>query len=82
MKPIKDEFSNRKISRQRRYQLRRQRDGLCTICGDLAAGGTSRCLKHLVKSREQGRKRLGLKRRWKNSQSYILQRRKKSLASL
>ncbi len=29
---IKDEFSNLKISRQYRYQLRQQKKGLCILC--------------------------------------------------
>ena len=30
---IRDEFSDRPITRQRKYQLRKERDGTCTHCG-------------------------------------------------
>jgi hypothetical protein len=33
-KLIHDEFTAQTISRQRKYQLRRQRDGKCPLCGD------------------------------------------------
>jgi hypothetical protein len=71
-KPIRDEFTNLRISRQRKYQLRMQRDKRCTECGEPAAQG-SRCLKHLVKARERQRKKRGLKRRYYNTLSYKLQ---------
>ena len=32
-KLILDEFSNLPVSRQRKWQLRRERDGFCRICG-------------------------------------------------
>lgn len=69
---IDDEFACLPISRQRKYQLRKQRDKLCTECGDPAAQG-SRCLKHLVKARERQRKKRGLKRRYKGTLSYRLE---------
>jgi|HubBroStandDraft_4_1064222.scaffolds.fasta_scaffold831049_2 hypothetical protein len=69
---IKDEFTNLKISRQRKYQLRMQRDKRCTECGDPAARG-SRCLEHLIIARERQRKKRGLKRRYYNTLSYRLQ---------
>jgi hypothetical protein len=71
-KPIQDEFTHLPISRQRKYQLRMQRDQRCTECGEPAAKG-SRCLKHLVKARERQRKKRGLKRRYYNTLSYKLQ---------
>src|SRR3974377_215960 len=46
---IVDEFTHLPISRQRKYQLRMQRDKRCTECGEPAAEG-SRCLNHLVKA--------------------------------
>jgi hypothetical protein len=58
--PIKDEFTDLQISRQRKYQLRMQRAKRCTECGEPAAQG-SRCLKHLVKARERQRNKRGLK---------------------
>jgi len=71
-KRIEDEFTHLEISRQRKYQLRRQRDSKCTECGEPAVQG-SRCLKHLVKARERQRKKRGLKRRYFGTLSYKLQ---------
>ena len=71
-KPIQDEFAKLPISRQRKYQLRMQRDHRCTECGEPAVQG-SRCLKHLVKARERQRKKRGLKRRYYNTLSYKLE---------
>ena len=71
-KPIKDEFTKLRISRQRKYQLRMLRDGRCTECGAPGAAG-SRCLKHLVSARERQRKKRGLKRRYYNTLSYRLE---------
>ncbi len=68
---IVDEFTHLSISRQRKYQLRMQRDKRCTECGAPAIQG-SRCLKHLVKARERQRKKRGLKRRYYNTLSYKL----------
>jgi hypothetical protein len=71
-KRIQDEFTDLPISRQRKYQLRMQRDRRCTECGQQAIQG-SRCLKHLVKARERQRKKRGLKRRYLNTLSYRLE---------
>ena len=71
-KPIIDEFTELPISRQRKYQLRMQRDQRCSECGEPAMQG-SRCVKHLVKARERQRKKRGLKRRYYNTLSYKLQ---------
>jgi hypothetical protein len=69
--PILDEFTHLPISRQRRYQLRKKRDGRCTECGAPADKGPL-CLKHLVMMRELHRKLRRAKRRYK-SLSYRLQ---------
>ena len=69
---IEDEFTALPISRQRKYQMRRQRDKRCTECGAPAAKG-SRCLEHLVKARERQRRKRGLKRRYADTLSYRLQ---------
>ncbi len=69
---IKDEFTHLAISRQRKYQLRMQRDGRCTECGEAVVEG-SRCLKHLIKARERQRKKRGLRRRYYNTLSYKLE---------
>ena len=71
-RPIKDEFTDLPVSRQRKYQLRMQRDSRCTECGQPAARG-SRCLRHLVKARERQRMKRGLKRRYYNTISYKLE---------
>ena len=71
-KRIQDEFTELPISRQRKYQLRMQRDKRCTECGQPAIQG-SRCLKHLVKARERQRVKRGLKRRYYNTLSYRLE---------
>jgi hypothetical protein len=71
-KPIQDEFTDLPISRQRKYQLRMQRDRRCTECGEAAAHG-SRCLKHLINARERQRRKRGLKRRYYGTLSYQLE---------
>ena len=69
---IEDEFTHLRISRQRKYQLRMQRDKKCTECGEPASVG-SRCLKHLIIARERQREKRGLKRRYFNTLSYRLE---------
>jgi len=71
-KSIVDEFTHLPISRQRKYQLRMQRDQRCTECGEPAVKA-SRCLKHLIKARERQRKSRGLKRRYYGTLSYKLE---------
>ncbi len=61
---IKDEFSDLRVSRQRKYQLRKQRDGRCTECGAPAEMG-ARCLQHLVRARERQRALKGTQRRYR-----------------
>jgi len=73
---IQDQFTDLPVSRQRKYQLRMKRDSRCTDCGQPAIQG-SRCLKHLVKSRERQRKKRGLKRRYHGTLSYRLEDQKK-----
>jgi hypothetical protein len=73
--PIQDEFTNLKMSRQQKYQLRMRRDGRCKVCGDKVAGSSIWCLKHLVAVRERTRKRLGCKLRLTGTKSYRLQER-------
>lgn len=74
-RPIKDEFTHLKVSRQRKYQLRMARDKRCVICGQPAVA-SDRCLDHMIKARERERKRLGSKRRFRNALSYQLARKK------
>jgi hypothetical protein len=70
---IIDEFTNLPISRQRKYQLRMERDKRCTISGAPGAVG-ARCVKHLVQGRELRRRLHEWKRRYRGSLSYKLQR--------
>ena len=69
---IEDEFTHLRVSRQRKYQLRKQRDRRCTECGAPATMG-SRCLKHLIVARERQREKRGLRRRYFNTLSYRLE---------
>ena len=70
--PIKDEFQHLKISKQRKYQLRKQREHRCTDCGAPTSGST-RCLKHLVLARERQRTARGTTRRYRGTLSYRLE---------
>jgi DNA repair exonuclease SbcCD ATPase subunit len=63
MRPIiQDEFTKLKVSRQRKSQLRRTRDGLCPICGKpkLDKGKNKFCQEHydihLVRTNKFNRK--------------------------
>ena len=70
---IKDEFSNRTdISRQRRYQLRKMRDGKCASCGRATPNPfCEKCRqKRNVGTREAMRAKLGSRRRLKGAESY------------
>jgi hypothetical protein len=59
-RPIQDELTHLAISRQRKYQLRKKRDGRCTVCGEpVARGSRSLCLKHLMHVRERRRRKRG-----------------------
>ena len=53
---ILDEFTELQVSRQRRYQLRKQAHGLCVICGKRKAISKSLCARCL---RKRGVKRPG-----------------------
>ena len=68
-RPIQDEFTKLPISRQRKYQLRMQKQKRCTLCGEVAVT-RSRCLAHAVKFREYSRQKLQLRRRYYGAQSY------------
>lgn len=57
---IQDEFTHLNISRQRKYQLRRKRDGLCTICGKPVLPGTLMCFKD---HKKRGSRRPGSRKR-------------------
>src|SRR6266849_5327542 len=73
---IIDEFDGRRdISRQRRHQLRKQRDGICIICTEPAIHG-GRCRKHwilnAIRVRESIRRRFGYKKRYLGGKLYRL----------
>jgi hypothetical protein len=48
-KKIIDDLCEVDLSRQRKYQIRRMREGLCIICGREAYNGTELCLDHNLK---------------------------------
>jgi len=59
---IKDEFSDLPISRQRKYQLRKLKNGKCQICGkQLSRFSATRCDKHHEYSRVHTRLKMGYK---------------------
>lgn len=68
---IKDKYTNLKLSRQRKWQLRQRDKGLCIKCDELAVTGGC-CLKHAVQNREMIRIRLGHTKRLK-SKTYRLE---------
>ena len=70
-KLIVDQYTELPISRQRRYQLRKQKQGRCAFCGAPAAN-SSRCPKHLILARERTRKKQGCKARRFGALSYAL----------
>jgi hypothetical protein len=69
---IQDEFSNLPISKQRRYQVRHQKAGLCTQCGERVVDGTT-WPKHRINNRELARKTRKYRRRYYVSPGYRLQ---------
>ena len=71
-KPYHDEFSDLPISRQRKYQLRREKENKCIICGEPAVVARY-CLKHAIIYREAQRRALGYKTRRFGSKTYKLQ---------
>lgn len=48
-KLIQDEFTRLKISDQRRYQLRREKKGLCRLCGSPVLTGKTYCETHYAR---------------------------------
>jgi len=54
-KLIQDEFSALNISDQRRYQLRREKRGLCRLCGSAVVAGKPYCQKHYERQLGYGR---------------------------
>jgi hypothetical protein len=71
MKKASNKEAPHEISRQRKWQLQKQKEGKCIICGVEAV--TSRyCLKHAIIRREQQRARFGCSKR-NNSMTYRLE---------
>lgn len=56
-KKIFDEFMNRPISRQRKCQLRWQRDGKCDLCGTPVNLFATKCDQHGFAQRKSTRRR-------------------------
>ncbi len=56
-KAINDEFSNLPVSRERKRQLRRIRDGFCLVasCKNHRFGENERCVEHLVGQNKKNR---------------------------
>jgi hypothetical protein len=50
VKRILDEFTDLELSRQRKWQLRRAKEGRCIKCGATAAPGSGLCVKHHVQT--------------------------------
>lgn len=73
---IEDEFTDLPVSRARKYQLRRQKEGNCIKCGQPQAAAFY-CLKHLIANRETIRRTNGAKRR-NRSLSYALEAKAKA----
>ena len=53
---IKDKFTNLPVSRQRKYQLRKKKNGLCILCGKPRVTAMH-CLEHAIAKRESDRRR-------------------------
>ena len=63
---LKDQYTEAKLSRQRKYQLRHQDKGLCIYCAAPAVLGVL-CLRHAIRVREDMRKRKKCKKRFFSS---------------
>jgi uncharacterized protein with PIN domain len=57
-KLIKDEFTALKVSRGRKWQLRRVKAGLCARCNHPVAPGQEMCVKHKIEQALAYRKKL------------------------
>jgi RNase P subunit RPR2 len=61
-KLIKDEFTALKVSRGRKWQLRRVKAGLCIRCDNPLAPGQELCVKHRIEQAQAYRKKLNSSR--------------------
>jgi hypothetical protein len=72
MKAILDRFTKLGVSRQRKYQMRHDRAGLCNLCPRPAVMAFH-CLEHAVRNREDQRVRQKSGRRNFGSKTYRLE---------
>jgi hypothetical protein len=72
---IEDEFTHLPVSRGRKYQLRRHKEGKCIKCGQPQVTAFF-CLEHMIASREAIRRRSGATKRL-HSLSYRLEEKAK-----
>ena len=73
---IQDEFTDLPVSRGRKYQLRRHKEGRCIKCGEPQVAAFY-CLRHLVTNREAIRRKTGAVGR-NRSLSYLLEEKAKA----
>lgn len=69
----KPKAKQKKVSRQREWQLRKAKEGLCIVCGKPQSKGKfcdEHSLMHRVRQRELMRKKLGCSRRNLGAASY------------
>jgi hypothetical protein len=71
--PLQDEFTARPISRQRKWQLRKQAAGRCKLCGRLAVTSSGYCMKHFINNRNYSAERFGYKTTYSNCKSRRLE---------
>lgn len=80
--PIQDGFTRLRVSRQRKWQMRRAAECLCVVCGAEAERGTQHCATHLEANKVRSRERYWSHRRDArkyyalNRDRILLQRRK------
>lgn len=67
-------MNERKVSRQRMWQIRKKESNRCVICGKKLFNATH-CYKHAVIVRERQRKRNGYKKRYNWCPSYFDEKR-------
>ena len=73
---IQDEFTDLPVSRGRKYQLRRHKEGRCIKCGEPQVAAFY-CLRHLIANREAIRRKTGAVGR-NRSLSYLLEEKLKA----
>jgi hypothetical protein len=58
-KPLQDEFTQLKVSRQRKWQLRKGAEGRCAVCGGVPVVSGDFCFVHRVAMAEAQRRYRG-----------------------